>query len=282
MPAWARRGSWRAAGTGQQGLGRGQAAGWHSPPHQTYMTSRAPQLGESGCRGDGGTRGPAHSQRQGPGEGLVGPWAPAEAPQPRRLPTPLAARTASTAAAGRHAALRHATDPGRDWEWAQCHPALLCRGHSAWALLAAQKHANTQKKILSPLLQCGHSCFPRRCWSHGCFQKVTSPPWGTCPLGQQAPGPPGTARTPHLRLCTPKQHMNMVPTGQAKPCRRLELARHCPAPARPLPAGPGEPQPAPRCPGYPGWGGWHIPAPKPGPHSSPTNEALGSWPPGNH
>lgn len=48
-----KKGSWRAAGVGQQGLGTVQAAGGHCPLHQTYVTSCAPPPGASGCRDDG-------------------------------------------------------------------------------------------------------------------------------------------------------------------------------------------------------------------------------------
>ena len=121
---------------------------------------------------------------------------------------------------------------------------------------------------------------PRWCWSHAYFQKAPLLPRGMCPPGRWAPGSPGTACTPHLHPCTPKQRMSMVPTGQAKPCRRLELALSCPCPTSSQLARGNPSQPRGAVATW-GPGGWHIPAPKPGPDSSPTNEALGSWPPGN-
>lgn len=62
MPAQGRRGSWRAAGVGQQDLGKVLAAGGHSSLHQSYATNCAPPLEASGCRGDVGTCGAVPGQ----------------------------------------------------------------------------------------------------------------------------------------------------------------------------------------------------------------------------
>ncbi|KAM6062394.1 leucine-rich single-pass membrane protein 2 isoform 2-T2 [Chlamydotis macqueenii] len=76
-----------------------------------------------------------------------------------------------------------------------------------------------KKKNPFSLPQCRHSFFPGQCWSHACFSKAPWLPWGTCPPGPRAPP------AQHTPL---KWHTSTVPMGQAKPCRRLELALPCP------------------------------------------------------
>ena len=66
MPTREQGGPGGSVGTGQQGLGKGQAAGWHNPWHQTYVPSCAPRQGGA----DAGVIGVPASQP--PAKGLGG------------------------------------------------------------------------------------------------------------------------------------------------------------------------------------------------------------------
>lgn len=125
---------------------------------------------------------------------------------------------------------------------------------------------------LFPLPRCRHDCFPKQCWNNAYFQKALSFP---CDMLTRAADTRGPWHSIHPT--SPSVHPQAAQYLQGKPGHTT--AWHCPAPAHQLPAGPWSPSQS-----HSVWailaGGWHIPAPKPGPDSSPTNKALGSWPQG--
>lgn len=169
-----------------------------------------------------------------------------------------------------------------------CHTPLtlggIGSGHSASLPCSAKGTArgpcpllkNTQhlENNLFPLPQCRHDCFPKQCWSNAYFQKALSIPCDVLTRAVDTRGPWHS-----IHPTSPSGHPQAAQYLRGKLGHTADW--HCPAPAHQLPAGPWSPSQS-----HSAWaildGGWHIPAPKPGPDSSPTNKAPGSWPPGTH